>query len=507
MKGKIGCLLLSGGLVAGVGMYCSVAGKRPPVLRLDIKAQDGPEGAAAPRQWMRVRAFCESPIGLAGASDETIKAWQAKYMNPDMEWRMEPASDWVPVDNHRGGFQFLAPSAPGSYRLLGRLKDTRMESTFAFQVAASSGSLGVAPGLTTFEARDEGTSHWVEPVPIQREGFRGATLTRLQDGTFLIAGGRSKEYLAQSTAFRYDLAKGKVTQLQLAQARFDHQALLLPDGRVALGGGLASRDPEHGAAPDLEIFDPKGNRISSIRTPWEASEPFAIALDPQGRIVGLSMGFLNRKGPSCHRYDFKTGAWTRITGMASTIPGTGWEVGGAFGAPWLCALGGGGFLGVAGNQAPPGYSTYLYVEPDSGKMFGVADPVDAFKQTLVKPLPGGSVLVLGSRSGGNAQNTTVEPLAFTFDGISARFAPQSLPAFDASRPTAYCDLPDGDGLGCSATSNEWVFWRRMGQGGTIQVLVRVNRATHPFGVPVAMSAIDRTHVLVLGSTGAGVFQL
>jgi hypothetical protein len=116
-------------------------------------------------------------------------------------------------------------------------------------------------------------------VALSREGH---TVTRLQDGTLLIAGGHSWEG-AHPNSMLFDPASGKLKDIgPMHRPRSLHTATLLSDGRVLIIGGrdmMTSRHvsgtlslgyPPRGSKeieiiyteqPEVEVFDPKTQRF------------------------------------------------------------------------------------------------------------------------------------------------------------------------------------------------------------------------------------------------------
>ena len=167
-------------------------------------------------------------------------------------------------------------------------------------------------------ASDAWTSH--DNMAIARDIH---TATLLDDGRVLVSGGVSvndRGPFVQKTAEIYDPITGTWTMADhMANARFGHEALLLPDGRVLVAGG-ATPGGDCTAQFTAEIYDLNVNRWSNTR-PMQTLRSFYFA----AAIPGL--GMLAAGGltvpPDCQNvsatteiYDAATASW-RPTGNLS----------------------------------------------------------------------------------------------------------------------------------------------------------------------------------------------
>lgn len=90
-----------------------------------------------------------------------------------------------------------------------------------------------------------------------------STVTRLNDGRILIAGGNVKGP-ARADAFLLDPATGKADRTgSLLAPRRKHAAVKLNDGRVLIVGGAGERDRQNKYRA-MELYDPATRRFSSV---------------------------------------------------------------------------------------------------------------------------------------------------------------------------------------------------------------------------------------------------
>jgi hypothetical protein len=138
-------------------------------------------------------------------------------------------------------------------------------------------------------------------------------LTTLPDGNVLATGGKSNHDLSNAfgAAFAAEewspSAERWTTLASNAVPRFYHSiALLLPDGRVLVGGGWGGAGGVDSRQRTYEIFSPpylfKGPRPSIIAAPAAASygAPFTIATADAGRIASVA---ITAPGAVTHNFD------------------------------------------------------------------------------------------------------------------------------------------------------------------------------------------------------------
>ncbi|HEX6867405.1 MAG TPA: kelch repeat-containing protein [Candidatus Limnocylindrales bacterium] len=170
--------------------------------------------------------------------------------------------------------------------------------------------------VASAELYDPATGRWV-PTGSMREARGNHTATLLQDGTVLVAGGAAdldgQDVLA--TAELFDPAKGSWTVLgSIPDARSGHTASLLADGRVLLVGGVGPFvSPIRSAAlGSADIYDPATGRWTSANGLAEARFDHTAAVLTDGRVLiaGGSLGF-GTALDSVEVFDARTGRWSR----------------------------------------------------------------------------------------------------------------------------------------------------------------------------------------------------
>ena len=142
------------------------------------------------------------------------------------------------------------------------------------------------------------------------------TRTRLTNGLDLIAGGYirteilfpTNHYLA--SAELYDAATGKWTETgKMAAPRYDHAAVLLPNGQVLVAGGGSDRS----TLASAELYDPstgKWTKTESMRKPNGGGQ---LILQRDGKVLFVNgIDYPDRPPFDKELYDPTTGAWEEV---------------------------------------------------------------------------------------------------------------------------------------------------------------------------------------------------
>ncbi len=162
-----------------------------------------------------------------------------------------------------GGSQGTLPceiydAATGTFSTTGSLnfgRDQFVASLLQDGRVLVAGGSAQSAGVSTAEVWDPVTGLW-SPVGSMLQPRVDPTATVLQDGTVLVAGGQTgiSNTLFVAEAEIFDPATGTFTVTgSLNQARGEHVAARLPDGRVVIAGGTAASQY---ASDSVEIYDP-----------------------------------------------------------------------------------------------------------------------------------------------------------------------------------------------------------------------------------------------------------
>ena len=270
--------------------------------------------------------------------------------------------------------------------------------------------------------------------------------TRLQDGIVLVAGGSDDpDYISPMSSVEiYDPVAGSWSEASaLALPRYDHGAVLMPDGRLMVAGGWGSLTLGNGSVESTtlnstELYDPSTRR-------WTATSPL-----PAGQAE---------------------------TSASALLDGT--------------ILVAGGSMGGSGSSIEFATATYRY-HPDSATWTSAGDLHAGRNGHTATVLANGDVLVAGGRSGfANTPSATAEIYAAGSTPGVVNPDQHGLTGSWANPATSGQGLvmevyPDLDGPGRGALFGGWFTYDTTAAGGqrwyTIQGDVDTN-------APVAMLSI------------------
>ena len=128
------------------------------------------------------------------------------------------------------------------------------------------------------------------------------TATLLQDGRVLFVGGRSPKDSTYRTSEVYDPRSGRFSSSGLLETdRQQHTATLLPDGRVLVTGGYQSAGQDYSVLSSAELYDPGTATFTAIGSMGDARMDHAATLLDDGRVLivgGQDIGAIGAIGVS-----------------------------------------------------------------------------------------------------------------------------------------------------------------------------------------------------------------
>lgn len=220
-----------------------------------------------------------------------------------------------------------------------------------------------------------------------------ATATLLEDGRVLVVGGYGGDAYPSTAvggAEVWDPASGSFAATgTLAQARVNHSAILLADGRVLIVGGAG---PD-GHLTSAEMYDPDGGTFSPAGEMTAARAGHTATLLPDGRVVVLggqtpaSGSGLPRPALTVEMWDPATGAFTTAGQLAEPRRGH------------TATLLSDGRVLVVGGYFGPGYSLngtpgavrMEVLDPDPAIVDGYPSPAEVWDPSTSSVSPGGSL--------------------------------------------------------------------------------------------------------------------
>ncbi|WNG17550.1 kelch repeat-containing protein [Cystobacter fuscus] len=263
---------------------------------------------------------------------------------------------------------------------------TRLESG---QVLVAGGTNPSGVQLTSADLYDPVTNTFT-PTGGMTLGREAHSATRLQDGRVLAVSGLNQAGEVPG-ADLYDPATGTWSAARPPLvARHFFTSTLLPDGRVLIAGGLGAS----GALSDAELYDPASNTWTATGSLASARSGHTATLLPNGKVL-VTGGSISGQAPQqvSEIYDPATGAWSsggplvvgRENHTATLLP-----------SGKVLATGGNNVAGPLFFASTELYDPGVNGWTPAGALGGTrADP-------LVALLPSGRVLVAGGRDGGGA---------------------------------------------------------------------------------------------------------
>jgi N-acetylneuraminic acid mutarotase len=255
------------------------------------------------------------------------------------------------------------------------------------------------PSSTPLESASASSSP-IEQVPaswtatgVMVEARTNHTATRLLDGRVLVAGGIGtdiSEFAANilASAELYDPSTGRWTSTEaMGGVRVGHTATLLADGRVLVAGGGSSSDGDGGPLASAELYDPNTGTWTPTGNMIGAGTGRTATLLESGLVLvaGGSENF--EPSAAAELYDPDSGSWTATDAMleARSNPFT------------AVRLLDGKVLAVGGGAASA--ETY---DPSAGQWTATGPLAGIRVGNTATLLPDGRVLVAGGMAGTGA---------------------------------------------------------------------------------------------------------
>jgi hypothetical protein len=156
------------------------------------------------------------------------------------------------------------------------------------------------------------------PTGTMNDARFGHTATLLHEGRVLVAGGREKEVVVLNTAEIYDPHTGVFTRTgSMTEPRVGHTATLLPDGKVLITGG-SGKDHYYGALDTAELYDPANGTFHATGRMHDARLEHQATLLANGKVlITGGQGYKWTKHNSAELYDPATGAFTLVGRMTT----------------------------------------------------------------------------------------------------------------------------------------------------------------------------------------------
>jgi len=293
---------------------------------------------------------------------------------------------------------------------------------------------------------DPPTNRWADAGRMVRPRC-GHTATALPDGRVLVAGGiagSAGRYTYYDAAELYDPATDRWrAAARMPTPRAGHQAIILPDGRVLLTGGLWDR---RSAFDTGMLYDPATDRWSSTAPMAQPRVAATTTLLPGGQVL-MAGGLAAGDGTGCcrsgggalssaERYDPATDRWRRVGDMPTPRQGH-----------RATPLADGRVLVTGGRDGYEANPSRLY---DTGEVYDPAS--DRWQSTgpLGRPLaghtltslPDGQVLLIREAYSGYTEEQRDDSPAERYDPVANRWLPAG--ALLAAR-SGFTATPLGDG--------------------------------------------------------------
>jgi len=226
----------------------------------------------------------------------------------------------------------LYDPASRTWKSTGNLNETRGSHTATLLgngkvlVAGGGGGLG-RYALASAELYDPASGTWT-PTGSMNSARRSHTATLLPDGKVLVTGGFVDVPFSMFggypdwSAELYDPASGTWTTTgHLADARYNHTATLLSDGKVLVGGGLTGPGKFGPVLASVELYDPASGTWTETGSPATARYSHTATLLDNGKVL-FAGGITYSPSAfsslaSAELYDPQSGSWAPTGSLGS----------------------------------------------------------------------------------------------------------------------------------------------------------------------------------------------
>jgi hypothetical protein len=300
---------------------------------------------------------------------------------------------------------------------------------------------GGGANLDQCEVYDPRTQEY-SPVAALNQGRLGHTVTKLADGTVMVAGGSDINLVALSSAEVYDPANNTWTTVgAMGSPRVTHTANLLPDGRVLIAGGSTDVSSVLNAATSAvkttEYYDPGTQTFSagpSLARPHTGHSAVTLA---NGDVVvggGATWTTIIIKVPSL------TNTAQVFSGSAFTF-GSELSMKAARVAPGTALLASGKVLfagGIGGSITSLSDLSSAELFDPAGPSFATTGSMSIARATMAALLlpASGDVLVAGGTTGTDITNPSPTDVVERFDPNSGTFTLAASLALPRAAPGA-----------------------------------------------------------------------
>ena len=267
-------------------------------------------------------SLCEAGLTGFEETDSMVKAPSAHAATL--------LSDGKVLVTERGSAELYDP-ASRTWTSTGNLnvaRDSYTATLLANGKVLVAGGAGGAVGSNDFnsaELYDPATGTWTLTGSM-KDARRSHTATLLPDGKVLVAGGffdipnsilQSGSPL--SSAELYDPASGTWTTTgQLTEARYDHTATLLPDGKVLIAGGRGGPSRYGPSIASAEVYNPANGTWTAIGSLNTARRFHTATLLSAGKVlVAGGVDSHERYLASAELYDPQIGTWTSTANLGT----------------------------------------------------------------------------------------------------------------------------------------------------------------------------------------------